>query len=284
MAETIASDFLAGLPSWSANGISARRVRDLVVTEIGDVSLVLATDSNASTGNKPGDYLQQDPEITGYSAAKVPLMEVLASGATPYLLVNNLGVDLATTGQSLLRGIRRLLDETAIELMITGSDESNMPTVQTGMGVTILGVAPTGTLRLGSAQAGDVLWVVGNRRSGLPGDEYDEGAGGIATAHHVLDALRMSGVREVLPVGSHGIAFECAELATTAGLRAELRTDTAADLEMSAGASTCFVVACEPGFAPTFADLPTEPIGELRAATTDTATTDTAITDTRSTH
>lgn len=238
---------LVGMPTWTGHGVHVRRVRDLVITELGDKSFVIACDSNAATGNKPGDFLKQSPEITGYSAAKVPLMEVLASGAEPFLLINNLGVDLATTGLSLLRGIRRLLDETAIDLMITGSDESNMPTVQTGIGVTVIGVADSAKLRVGRVEPGDELWVLGRRRSGLRDDEYSEGAGGTATALHVRTALQIAGVHEILPVGSKGVAFEAGELTRDAGLRLRLREDTETDLRMSAGASTCFILACSVG-------------------------------------
>lgn len=238
---------LIGRSTWSGHGVQVRRVRDLVIAELGDRCIVIAADSNASTGDKPGDFLQQSPEVTGYSAAKVPLMEVLASGAEPFLLVNNLGVDLATTGQSLLRGIRRLLDETSIDLMITGSDESNMPTVQTGIGVTVLGIIETAQLRVGRVGEGDEIWVVGRRRSGLPGDEYADGVEGTATAVHVAAAVRLAGVTEVLPVGSKGIAFEAGELAGGARLHALLFENADVDLQRSAGASTCFLVACQPG-------------------------------------
>ncbi len=238
---------VVGRSTWSGHGVHARRVRDLVITELGDKSFVIACDSNAATGDKPGDFLKQSPEVTGYSAAKVPLMEVLASGAEPFLLINNLGVDLATTGQSLLRGIRQLLDETGVDLMITGSDESNMPTVQTGIGVTVIGVTDSSELRFGRIEPDDEIWVVGRRRSGLRGDEYSEGHDGTATAVHVKSATRIPGIREILPVGSKGVAFEAGELAKAAGLRVRLRENSETDLRMSAGASTCFIVACATG-------------------------------------
>jgi thiamine monophosphate kinase len=258
---------LIGMSGWTGHGVNVRRVRDLVIMQLGETSFVIACDSNAATGDKPGDHLKQPPEVTGYSAAKVPLMEVLASGADPFLLINNLGVDLATTGMSLLRGIRRLLDETSLDLMITGSDESNMPTVQTGIGVTVIGVAATDELRVGRVRAGDEVWVLGRRRSGLFGDEYEEGDPGTATARHVASALRLPDIREILPVGSKGIAFEAGELARESGLRVELDRGAETDLDKSAGASTCFLVACDPGSGPTLdaLNLPRERIGRAQS-------------------
>ncbi|HEX4444183.1 MAG TPA: AIR synthase related protein [Galbitalea sp.] len=242
-----------------------RRARDLVVAELGNKSIVIAADSNAATGDKPGDFLKQKPEITGYSAAKVPLMEVLACGAQPFLLVNNLGVDLATTGRGVLRGIRQLLDETSVDVLITGSDESNMPTVQTGVGVTVLGIIETVQLRVGRTQDRDEIWAIGRRRSGLSGDEYSEGVDGIATAKHVIQALQLRPVHEILPVGSKGIAYEAAELAREAGLRLKLRDNPLVDLTRSAGASTCFLVSCVPGTSSELdaIDLPRNLVGTL---------------------
>jgi hypothetical protein len=236
---------LSGGDSWTGSGVAARRIRDLVIVDLGERSLVIACDSNASIGSKPADHLQQDPEITGYSAAKVPVMEVLASGATPFLLVDNLCCDLETTGLALVAGIRRLLDETGLAVMMTGSDEANMPTVQTGVGITVLGIAGPGALRVGGTRAGDRICVVGMRRSGLAGDEYVEGGAGIATARHIRQALALDGVHEVLPVGSSGIAHECRELARVAGLEARLRDAVETDLDASAGSSTCFLAAVD---------------------------------------
>jgi hypothetical protein len=240
---------LSGPAAWTGAGISVRRARDLVLVELPDRTLVIAADSNAAIGDKPGDALAQDPILTGYSAAKVPLMEVLASGATPFLLIDNLCVELEPTGLQILRGIRSALDDAGLEVMVTGSDESNMPTVQTGLGVTVIGAAAPGELRLGDIRPGDELWVVGRRASGLPGDEYAALEAGVARPRSVVDAVAIPGVHEILPVGSHGIAHECRELAADGGVELAWDPDIAADLERSAGASTCFLVAVEPGAA-----------------------------------
>lgn len=269
---TIAIDdalsMLVGGASWSGHGVAVRRVRDLSLLELGDRTLVVATDSNASIGGKPADYLAQDPVLTGYSAAKVPIMEVLAAGAVPVLLIDNLCVELQPTGLELVRGIREALDEAGLDILITGSDESNMPTVQTGVGVTVLGIAGPGELRIGGIRAGDELWLAGRRASGLPGDEYEARGDGIAAPSQVLAAVRAPGIHEVLPVGSHGIEHEAREMAATGGVGLVWETDIATDLSASAGASTCFLVAAAPGAATALRrlGLPLELLA--RAATT----------------
>ncbi|WP_344050674.1 AIR synthase related protein [Microbacterium lacus] len=264
------SEILSGLvgpQSWSGLGLTVTRLRDLVIVDLGSRSLVIACDSNASIGDLPADHLKQDPRITGYSVAKVPLMEVLAVGATPFLIVDNLCCDLLVTGVRILQGIKDIVDEAGLEVMITGSDESNMPTRQTGVGITVMGVLDTAALRVGTARPGDELWVVGRRRSGIGVDAYAERDGSTASAVHVAAATRLPGVHEVLPVGSHGIRFEALELARTANAGVQLRDDVDTDLGASAGASTCFLVACDPERADGLRSLalPLELVGSVRS-------------------
>jgi hypothetical protein len=226
------------LPASEAVG----RVRDLVLMRTGELALVIACDSNASIGAKPADALAQDPGDTGYSAAKVPLMEVLAAGARPVLLVNNLCCELEPSGHRLLQGIHRVLAEAGLDVVVTGSDETNMPTVQTGIGVTVLGIAGRDDLRCGSAEPGDVVWCVGTPRDGLQLPIVD-GSPGIAGPRQVRAALATPGVHEVLPVGSRGVRYEAGQLADAAGLVYRPADRTPIDLDVSAGPSTCVLVA-----------------------------------------
>ncbi|MBX3093411.1 MAG: hypothetical protein KF680_02550 [Cryobacterium sp.] len=244
----VSDDFraLIGPDTWSGMGMSMRRWRDLLLIDLGDRTLVVAADSNAGIGAKPGDFLAQEPFLTGYSAAKVPLMEVVATGATPFLVIDNLCVELRPTGLEILRGIRSVIDDAGLEVLITGSDEANMPTRQTGVGVTVLGSAASGELRIGRTQPGDDIWVLGRRASGLPGDEYEAKGEGIARLGDLVAVEQLPGVHELLPVGSHGIGHESAELVSGSGL-ALAPVGTSVDLTASAGASTCFLVSCEPG-------------------------------------
>lgn len=236
---------LVGPDAWAGMGMSMRRWRDLMLIDLVDRTLVVAADSNASIGPKPYDSLAQESFLTGYSAAKVPLMEVVATGATPFLVIDNLCVELRPTGLEILRGIRSVIDDAGLDVLITGSDEANMPTRQTGVGVTVLGSATPGQLRIGRTQPGDDIWVLGRRASGLPGDEYEAKGEGIARLGDLITAGQLPGVHELLPVGSHGIGHESAELVGGSGL-ALVPVSTSVDLVASAGASTCFLVSCEP--------------------------------------
>jgi len=244
------------------------RVRDLLIVQNGTTSLVVACDSNASIGTKPQDALKQDPGETGYSASKVPLMEVIAIGATPFLLIDNLCVELEPYGRRILAGVERAAQASGYPVVVTGSDETNMPTVQTGIGVTVIGVVAEDGLRAGRARAGDIVFSVGEPRDGLK-LPFTDGEPGIASAGDVRTAVACPYVSEVLPVGSKGIAYEANELARVAGLAFVADAFPAFDLAVSAGPSTCFLVAGSAEAQAWIAartDCVVEPVGRLAPA------------------
>jgi hypothetical protein len=250
--------------AWPTDAV--RRIRDLLIIETAELALVVACDSNAATGNKPADALVQDPVITGYSAAKVPLMEVIAAGATPLILIDNLCCELEPTGRRILEGIEAALAETAQGVVLTGSDETNMPTVQTGVGVTVIGVVGLASLRLGTAQAGDAVVCIGTPKNGTT-TPYREGDADIASVTHVASVHRSRVANELLPVGSRGVRYEAEQLAITAGTTIAFDGNLEVDVETSAGASTCFLAAVSPERLNDLRELttlPTNLIGQLR--------------------
>jgi hypothetical protein len=242
---------------WPSGAV--RRVRDLLIVDSAEMALVIACDSNAASGPKPADHLAQDPRTTGYSAAKVPLMEVIASGATPLVLIDNLCCELDPTGRGILEGINEALCETVGGVTVTGSDETNMPTVQTGVGVTVLGVASSSKLRVGTADAGNTLVCVGTPKNGTT-VPYSEGDPDIASVSHIEAVSRSNLATEILPVGSRGVRYEANQLASTAGMTVAFEHACTIDLEISAGASTCFLVALSPERTDELARITTLPL------------------------
>jgi hypothetical protein len=232
---------------------AARQVRDLSLWQVGEVVHVVACDANASVGELPADFLQRPPEEAGYNATKVPLMEVLATGARPLLVVNTLCGPLDEYGSRVVDGVRRALAEVGSDAALTGSDETNMTTTQTGVGVTVIGAVAAAELRVGASRAGDVVVCVGTPKDGVV-VPYREGDADIAAPRHVVAALG-AGVRELLPVGSKGVAYELGQLSATAGLVAEPLATPGLDPAVSAGASTCFL-----------ASLPVDALPALRSA------------------
>jgi hypothetical protein len=223
---------------------AVHRFRDVLYWVDGPTAYVLACDSNAGIGQRPHDSLRQPPVETGYSAAKVALMEVLAVGATPFVLTNALGGPLDDYGQQVLAGINAAVDEVDAAVAITGSDETNVPTLQTAVGVTVIGHAQAASLRLGGTAIGDAVLCVGVPKDGLL-VPYAEGDADIANLSDVQNASRIDAVHEVLPVGSRGVAYEAAKLAD--GVNGVVRfSPSAIDLTASAGSCTCFLVAVAP--------------------------------------
>lgn len=235
---------------------SVGRIRDLLYLKVSDdLVLVISADSNAAIGSKPNDVLHFSPEATGRSITQVAIMEVLAVGARPVIIVDNLCVEMEPTGRRILAGVEAAAAELSEPVVITGSDETNMPTSQTGVGVTVIAVAAPADLLVARCREGDVVVAIGVPVGG-PTHLYDEfEALEFAGVGTLVAATATGVVHEVLPVGSHGVGYELEELARTSGLAAVRRIPSPVNFESSGGASTCFLAALDP------ADLPV-----LRAA------------------
>lgn len=225
---------------WPSRAV--RRFRDLLLLRQGGLVFVIACDSNAGIGDRPADLLHQPGRVTGFGAAKVPLMEVMAAGASPVVLVNNLSCSLDGSGREVLAGIQDCVRLSGHHPVITGSDETNVATTQSGVGITVIGIAEADSLLLGRADAGDLVLVVGRPMDGLH-VPYEETDSNVVTPADVSMIVSSGLVHEVLPVGSKGIAYEARELARTSDLKfAARRSDI--DLSLSAGSSTCILLSC----------------------------------------
>ncbi|MCB0884595.1 MAG: transcriptional regulator, partial [Propionibacteriaceae bacterium] len=78
-----------------------QRFRDLLVFESAS-RLVLACDSIGGIGPKPADSVSVDARTVAHFGVRVPLLEVLCSGARPIALVNALCVERDPTGQEMI--------------------------------------------------------------------------------------------------------------------------------------------------------------------------------------
>ncbi|MBS3976093.1 MAG: selenophosphate synthase [Syntrophomonadaceae bacterium] len=226
--------------------LAIRRIRDLVLIELGlGNCLVIACDSSGAIGPKKGDVIQVPGYLVGRLITRVALMEVMAAGARPVSIVDTLSVEMHPTGAAILRGV---FDEAMAaglnpEQVVTGSTEENIPTHQTAMGLTVIGLAGPGELRLGNALAGDLLICVG-----LPkvGHEVTLDDPMTMDLKILKTLLAVPGVNELLPIGSKGIAYEAGQLAETAGLTINWHKTETLDLTKSAGPATCLIAAVQP--------------------------------------
>jgi len=179
--------------------------------------------------------------LTGYFGTRVPLMEVLSALGRPFLLIDTLSVEMKPAGTEIIAGIKKACTEAGLlRLPITGSTEENIPTVQTGIGVTVLAIVKDDQIPVGSSQEGDLVAVAGIPKSG-PRFKVEPEDPEIISLDDLLRLRDISGVHDILPVGSKGVAFEAEELARTAGLHWRRAPGNGLDLQRSGGPSTCVV-------------------------------------------
>lgn len=224
------------------------RIRDLSIIHLyKDVDLVCACDSNASNGEKPNDIHPNSYEETAVSVLKVPLMEVLASGAFPFLIADNLCVEMAPSGEKIIRAMKKELESCGLldKVAFTGSTEDNMQTCQTGIGVTVAGLLDRRESKLGRTRKGDMVVCIGIPQSGVlvPYSEWDDSVCDLKTMMRIREC---GFIHEILPIGSKGARYEAMQLARTADLIFEPSESCGIDLEESAGSSTAVLVSlCE---------------------------------------
>ncbi|SDP02820.1 AIR synthase related protein, N-terminal domain [Nakamurella panacisegetis] len=252
------------------------RIRDVTTLALPDGStMVVACDSVGGIGPKPGDTVAADPYTVGYFAARTPVLEVLAAGAVPRLVVNNLCFETGPVADAMIAAMSDLARELGLDAgAVTGSTEDNVTTTSTAVGVTVVGIAEAGRLRGGSSRAGDIVVCLGLPRS-APAHTLTPADRAMPTVAEVVRVLHMPGVREVLPVGSRGVAAEFAALAATAGLRHQIDDrhsgqDSGFDVHASGGPASCVLVSLSSGalvgLRAIRADLPVTVIGKLSSS------------------
>ena len=163
MQRELGESYEALLSQIKTGSVTPEKVRDVtLIPLVGDVKLVIACDSNASIGEKKNDYYKNAYEEVAVSAMKVPLMEVLATGAVPVVVVDNLCMEMEGAGKRIISIMRRQLEEAGLSnVQLTGSTEDNMPTTQSGFGVTAIGLLQMQDCRIASTRRGDRVVCVG---------------------------------------------------------------------------------------------------------------------------
>ena len=240
-----------------SSGNLIRQVRDLTIMDISDgMMLVLTCDSDGGIGSKEHDAVQVPGELLGRFAVRVPLMEMFAAGAFPAVVVDTLAVEMEPSGSAIIEGVRQELSSVNLDAdkILTGSTEDNVPTVQTGMGVVVVGFVSTTDFKPGSSRQDDCVVCIGKPKS-APADDVTLDDPEIADTVCVRTLAELDYVHDILPVGSKGIIHEQAELAECANLTLQAESDPGVDIHKSAGPSTCVL-----------ASLPASRLADLRKA------------------
>ena len=190
--------------------------------------MVVTTDNAGAIGEKPQDVVSVSNELAAYFTTRVNLLEQWAAGAEPELiLLSNFSGD--ASWDSYVKGISQVFDEIGQPSpQIQGSTESNMPTLQSGIAISMIGN------RIREDDNEDLHWFAYGKP--LVGHEVLEHADAVANLGVVYKGIQKGIVERVWPVGSKGIAAECARIFpnTTIGL--------ALPLNKTAGPSTVVLI------------------------------------------
>ncbi|MFA5366123.1 MAG: AIR synthase related protein, partial [Candidatus Bathyarchaeia archaeon] len=141
-----------------------KTARDVSIFEINsETVMVVGCDSAGGIGPKPLDKIKVSGYVLGRFTARVALMEVLAVGATPVCITDTLGVEPNPTGSEIVEGIKSETKRAGLDesLIVIGSMEKIVPVEQTGIGVTVVGLAHKNKLKLGHSQPDDLIVAVG---------------------------------------------------------------------------------------------------------------------------
>ena len=214
-------------------------MRDGTVIGLGDETLVITSDNSGAIGQKEHDQVSVPYDIVAYYAFRVAVMENIALGGVPVSVVmhNFCG---GSEWEALVGGVERGKREIGFdhEITITGSSETNMPLLQSALGVVVVGKQKR---ELREVRLDDTMRfaVVGKP---LVGEEVVNEEAATAPLELYRWVSEQEGVQAVLPVGSKGILYELNELLD--GVEVEERmVQTDLNLYKSSGPSTCFIVA-----------------------------------------
>ncbi|MGG2074202.1 hypothetical protein AB1J28_12705 [Lysinibacillus irui] len=197
-------------------------------------TFIVTMDNAAAIGEKPQDVVSASDQLTAYMTARVTFLEQLAAQALPcQVLLANFSGDTAWTRYE--RGIQQVFEETGIACpAIAGSTESNMPTLQSGVAITMLG-------EIQQRQPFDheqLSWYT----YGLPlvGEEVLAHPEDVAQLQPIFQAWQAEIVQQVWPVGSKGLQGELARLF------GQQQVESSLDLTKSAGPCSVILLGIDP--------------------------------------
>lgn len=196
--------------------------------------LIATTDNAAAIGEKPQDVVSASNKLTAYFTARVTFLEQLAANALPsHILLANFSGDAAWS--SYVAGIQQVFDEAGLSCPpIDGSTESNMPTLQSGLSITMLGEQQQRTV----AEHEQLSWytyglpLVGNEVLAQPED--------VAKLQPIFEAWKEGIVQQVWPVGSKGLQAEFTRLF------GEQQVKSTLDVEKTAGPCAVVLLGIQP--------------------------------------
>ena len=239
-------DLYALLKSRQSDSGRIHSVRDLTRIHLDQhYSLIVAVDSDGGIGPMEADTVFCPAYDLGRFAIRVPLLEILCSGAIPLAAYDMLTMKMAGVGAEIVRGIRDELKLAGYgeKFHLSGSTEDNVPTRMTGVGTTIIGLVQAKDFRPGTSQPDDSVVCLGLPKS-APEDRVRTDDPEIIQQTDLEVVLGLDGIHDILPVGSHGIGYEAEAMASEAGLTFVTDAQCPLNFQKSAGPSTCVIASC----------------------------------------
>ena len=202
-------------------------------------AIVVGSSSSGGIGPKPMDNIKISGKVVGKFLARVASMDVAATGAFPISVSVTLAVEKEPTGNEIIEGIRKEIRGLGLEpnQAMKENTEENFETIQTGAGITVVGLANEDELRLAKTRPNDLIVAIGRPKVGnevIPA----EARGEIANLKDVTSLARKAFVHDIIPVGSFGISHEAKMLAYSIGRQLKIQEQTELDINKSAGPAT----------------------------------------------
>ncbi|PGS55823.1 hypothetical protein [Bacillus sp. AFS041924] len=224
------------------------KYRDLTLLQIDrNRYFTIACDSCGGIGMSELDYIKVDEEIVGYLTAKLCLVETLAFRSKPTVLINTLCVEMNGRGKRIINGIEKAIKEyneanfyeDNLEINITGSTEENIPTKQTGLGITLMGEI-FNPFNKREVNSGDAVILIGYPKVGHEVlEDLNENKNEIINFNSLKYLTNNKAVSDLLPIGSKGVLHELNQLMETNNINMNLFIQSNIELQKSAGPATC---------------------------------------------
>lgn len=190
--------------------------------------LIATTDNSGGIGEKAADLVHVSDQMTAKFAARVALLEHWAAEAGPIsVLIHNFSGEASWL--KYVAGVSNVFEEAGLGVpSISGSTETNMLLLQSGIAVTIIGKRQVSR----TVDNCDLHWFT----YGLPlvGEEVLTRPQDIASLSNIKSAIDAGVVQKVWPVGSGGIQ---AEVQAMLGKK-QIRIESALAVTVSGGPAT----------------------------------------------
>ncbi|GEK27871.1 hypothetical protein [Furfurilactobacillus siliginis] len=218
--------------------------RDLTIVPLSStIEMVIACDSSAGIGEKKADMVAIDTATMSAYSLRVPLLELLAYGAKPVSVVDTVGNEMEPTGAAVIKGMRAEMQRADLsDIPLNGSTEDNMVTQTTSVGVTVIGIRDRSPKF--SKQTAMAVYCLGTP---YVGEEVKKHLDEIFGYQELRQIQQTTGVVDILPVGSKGMAFEVEQLRQTHHLNQVIHASDwkLLDMEKSAGPATVLLIAVD---------------------------------------